>query len=233
MRPVRTCGGGAGAARPGAWNAVARGGVCVLLQGHACLRFAWQSHLNRMVSATVTCAAQVGARLLLHIFVPHMCADPHASDRHRLLPRSDSWGSDVSVYDSLAASVDRFCWDNPDFLSVFAAGQWLLPCMRLSLLPRSRAAVRLPDPTDSASLPQWEKASRRSKSMPWHIEMLVLVLVQVWLALCYSSGYCQRLAPSYARYTLAPCNLFHSPHLVASWLHFTQLALKFEPRQLR
>jgi len=37
---------------------------------------------------------------------------------------SDSWGSDVAVYDGLAASVDRFAWDNPDFLPVFAAGNY-------------------------------------------------------------------------------------------------------------
>ena len=35
---------------------------------------------------------------------------------------SDSWGSEASTYDAFAASVDRFCWDNPDFLPIFAAG---------------------------------------------------------------------------------------------------------------
>lgn len=35
---------------------------------------------------------------------------------------SDSWGSEVTVYDGLAASLDRFTWNNKDFLPVVAAG---------------------------------------------------------------------------------------------------------------
>eukprot|EP00798_Chlamydomonas_sp_ICE-L_P030068 gene30068-35037_t len=37
---------------------------------------------------------------------------------------SDSWGSDITVYDSMAASVDRFTWNNQDFLPVIAAGNF-------------------------------------------------------------------------------------------------------------
>ena len=33
---------------------------------------------------------------------------------------SDSWGSDLTVYDSMAASADRFMWLHQDFVSVFA-----------------------------------------------------------------------------------------------------------------
>lgn len=35
---------------------------------------------------------------------------------------SDSWGSENTVYDLLAASLDRFTWNNKDFLPVVAAG---------------------------------------------------------------------------------------------------------------
>lgn len=35
---------------------------------------------------------------------------------------SDSWGSEVTSYDSMASSLDRFTWSNQDFVSVFAAG---------------------------------------------------------------------------------------------------------------
>eukprot|EP00198_Chlamydomonas_reinhardtii_P014307 XP_001703644.1 predicted protein [Chlamydomonas reinhardtii] len=37
---------------------------------------------------------------------------------------SDSWGSDLTAYDSMAAALDRFTWNNPDFLSIFAAGNY-------------------------------------------------------------------------------------------------------------
>ena len=37
---------------------------------------------------------------------------------------SDSWGSDVIVYDYSAASLDRWLWEHPDFVSVFAAGNY-------------------------------------------------------------------------------------------------------------
>ncbi|GFR44316.1 hypothetical protein Agub_g5528, partial [Astrephomene gubernaculifera] len=37
---------------------------------------------------------------------------------------SDSWGSELTAYDSMAAALDRFTWDNPDFVSVFAAGNY-------------------------------------------------------------------------------------------------------------
>ena len=35
---------------------------------------------------------------------------------------SDSWGTDSSAYDDLAADFDRFAWLHPDFLPVVAAG---------------------------------------------------------------------------------------------------------------
>eukprot|EP00887_Chlorella_sp_A99_P001740 scaffold19.g1740.t1 len=38
------------------------------------------------------------------------------------LIHSDSWGSDTVYYDSLAAQVDMYSWNNKDFLPVFAAG---------------------------------------------------------------------------------------------------------------
>jgi hypothetical protein len=37
---------------------------------------------------------------------------------------SDSWGSDVIVYDYSAASLDLWLWEHPDFVSVFAAGNY-------------------------------------------------------------------------------------------------------------
>lgn len=37
---------------------------------------------------------------------------------------SDSWGSDTPTYDSLAREVDKFVWEHPDFLPVFAAGNY-------------------------------------------------------------------------------------------------------------
>ncbi|KAG2498668.1 hypothetical protein HYH03_003413 [Edaphochlamys debaryana] len=37
---------------------------------------------------------------------------------------SDSWGSDLTAYDSMASALDRFTWANQDFLSVFAAGNY-------------------------------------------------------------------------------------------------------------
>ena len=36
---------------------------------------------------------------------------------------SDSWGSAMTVYDSLAASVDLYTWQHTDFLPIFAAGR--------------------------------------------------------------------------------------------------------------
>ena len=39
---------------------------------------------------------------------------------------SDSWGSDLTAYDSMAAALDRFTWNNPDFLSIFAAGRYFV-----------------------------------------------------------------------------------------------------------
>lgn len=35
---------------------------------------------------------------------------------------SDSWGSNSIVYDSEAVQVDAYCWENPNFLPVFPAG---------------------------------------------------------------------------------------------------------------
>lgn len=40
---------------------------------------------------------------------------------------SDSWGSAMTVYDSLAASVDLYTWQHPDFLPIFAAGRAKVP----------------------------------------------------------------------------------------------------------
>ncbi|KAG2492715.1 hypothetical protein HYH03_009128 [Edaphochlamys debaryana] len=37
---------------------------------------------------------------------------------------SDAWGSDLTVYDSMSASLDRFAWTHQDFLSVTAAGNF-------------------------------------------------------------------------------------------------------------
>jgi hypothetical protein len=37
---------------------------------------------------------------------------------------SDSWGGDLSTYDTLAREVDDFCWRRRDFLPVFAAGNF-------------------------------------------------------------------------------------------------------------
>ncbi len=35
---------------------------------------------------------------------------------------SDSWGSELTAYDSMSASLDRFTYYNQDFVSIFAAG---------------------------------------------------------------------------------------------------------------
>lgn len=37
---------------------------------------------------------------------------------------SDSWGGADATYDSLAADVDLFAWQNQDFLPCFAAGNF-------------------------------------------------------------------------------------------------------------
>ncbi|GMH38149.1 hypothetical protein BSKO_06033 [Bryopsis sp. KO-2023] len=37
---------------------------------------------------------------------------------------SDSWGSDSPVYDVLSAEVDKFTWEHPDFLPIFAGGNY-------------------------------------------------------------------------------------------------------------
>ncbi len=37
---------------------------------------------------------------------------------------SDSWGGDLSIYDTLAREVDEFAWCHRDFLPVFAAGNF-------------------------------------------------------------------------------------------------------------
>ena len=37
---------------------------------------------------------------------------------------SDSWGSSTAEYDHLAQEVDKFAYDHPDFLPVFAAGNY-------------------------------------------------------------------------------------------------------------
>jgi subtilisin family serine protease len=39
-------------------------------------------------------------------------------------PLADSWGSSVAVYDEAAASLDKFLFGHPEFLSVFAAGNY-------------------------------------------------------------------------------------------------------------
>ncbi|GIL86597.1 hypothetical protein Vretimale_11512 [Volvox reticuliferus] len=37
---------------------------------------------------------------------------------------SDSWGSELTAYDSMSVSLDRFTFNNQDFVSVFAAGNY-------------------------------------------------------------------------------------------------------------
>ncbi|KAI8468820.1 MAG: ATP-binding cassette superfamily [Monoraphidium minutum] len=37
---------------------------------------------------------------------------------------SDSWGSSVAIYDESAASADKFLFEHPDFLAIFAAGNY-------------------------------------------------------------------------------------------------------------
>jgi hypothetical protein len=39
-------------------------------------------------------------------------------------PSADSWGSSVATYDESAASADKFLFEHPDFISIFAAGNY-------------------------------------------------------------------------------------------------------------
>ena len=59
------------------------------------------------------------------LFLPTSIADYFDSaykDGARI--HSDSWGNDAPLYDGLAREVDEYTWSHPDFLPIFAAGNF-------------------------------------------------------------------------------------------------------------
>lgn len=60
------------------------------------------------------------------VYTPGDLGDPYFGYAYAAGARvhSDSWGSDKYIYDGLAVSADRYLYENQDFVSVFAAGNY-------------------------------------------------------------------------------------------------------------